>query len=66
MVKSPYLNVDEIQRVGRNIYAGISFLHSQGIAHGAIRSETILRDYDGWVKIACFDIFNRNALFGEN
>ena len=64
-MKSPYFNVEEIERVSRNIYAGISFLHSQGINHGAIRPEAIVRDSDGWVKVACFDIFNRNELLED-
>jgi len=65
-MKTPYLNVDEIQRVCRNVYAGISFLHSQGITHGSIRLETILRDSNRWVKVACLDIFNRYELLEGN
>jgi TPR repeat protein len=50
---------DEILRIGSQIAAGISFIHSQRISHGNLKPDNVFLCSNGLVKIGNFDIFKQ-------
>ncbi|HWC36943.1 MAG TPA: serine/threonine-protein kinase, partial [Acidimicrobiales bacterium] len=53
---SPYLAVDEVSELGRELLAGLSHAHSKGIVHRDIKPANILITSEGTAKLADFGI----------